>query len=339
MGGLSRRYVKIKEMKEEGKDPIILDAGDFFFSTTNLNQNNLESEEFRAGAILEGYDRIGCDAINIGKYELLNGLSFLKEMSKKTEIPFLSANLRDSRTNELLFQPYKIIKRGELSFGVIGITSLLPDTSTKVIADDYIESGNKYINDLSSKTDVIIMLINTDRKSQKDLAENFENSDFIITSGSTNMTRTNTPQKKDGPYMFSCGKQGKYLMVLEAIIKNDKLPFVNISEHEKKIDNVKKRFDRLQKKDPNKALEDIYKDQANVLKLIDQYRLDLNTSEDAISQAKNTVVFKTIGLNKKITDDPEILAFVNKSLSTCKALKPNVKDSKKTKIDHSGHDH
>ena len=96
-------------MKEE--NPIVLDAGDFFFSTTNLNQNNLESEEFRASAILEGYDRIGCDAINIGKYELLNGLSFLKEMSKKTEIPFLSANLRDSRTNELLFQPYKIIKR------------------------------------------------------------------------------------------------------------------------------------------------------------------------------------------------------------------------------------
>ena len=48
---------------------------------------------------------------------------------------------------------------------------------------------------------------------------------------------------------------------------------------------------------------------------------------------------KNFGLNKKITDDPEILAFVNKSLSTCKALKPNVKDSKKTKIDHSGHDH
>ena len=116
--------------------------------------------------------------------------------------------------------------------------------------------------------------------------------------------------------MFSCGKQGKYLMVLEAIIKNDKLPFVNISEHEKKIDNVKKRFDRLQKKDPNKSLEDIYKDQANVLKLIDQYRLDLKTSEDAISQAKNTVFFKTIGLNKKITDDPETVSYTHLTLPT-----------------------
>ena len=102
---------------------------------------------------------------------------------------------------------------------------------------------------------------------------------------------------------------------------------------------MQKRFERLQKKDPNKTLEDIYKDQANVLKLIDQYRLDLETSEDAISQAKNTIVYQTIGLNKKITDDPEILSFVNKSLSTCKSLKPKVKDLKKTKIDHSGHNH
>ena len=44
------------------------------------------------------------------------------------------------------------------------------------------------------------MLINTDRKSQK-IVENFENSDFIITSGSTNLTRTNAPQRKM-VYMF-----------------------------------------------------------------------------------------------------------------------------------------
>ena len=339
MGGLSRRYVKVMEMKNEGKNPIILDAGDFFFSTTKLNKNNIESEEYRAGAILEGYNRIGCDAINIGKYELLNGLSFLKNMSNMTEIPFLSANLKDSKTKELLFEPYKIIKRGELSFGVIGITSLLPDTSTTIIADDYIQSGNNYINELSGKTDVIIMLVNTDRKSQNELAGVFNNADFIITSGSTNLTRTNATQKDGGPYMFSCGKQGKYLMVIDAEMKDEKLPFINISNHEKKINNVKKRFERLQKKDPNKTLEDIYKDQANILKLIDQYKADLKVSEDAISQAKNTVVYQTIGLNRKISDDPEILSFVNKSLSTCKTLKPAVKDLKDSKIDHSGHNH
>ena len=52
-------------------------------------------------------------------------------------------------------------------------------------------------------------------------------------------------------------------------------------------------------------MEEIYKDQSNVLKLIDQYRIDLKSSEEAIAQAKNTIVYQTLGLNKKITDDPE----------------------------------
>ena len=339
MGGLSRRYVKVQELKSEGKNPIILDAGDLFFSTTNLNKNNIESEEYRADAVLKGFGKIGCDAINVGKYELLNGLSFLKSMSSKTKIPFLSANLRDVNTKKLLFEPYIVLERGDLSFGVIGVTSLLPDTSTVVFADEFIEAGNNYIDMLSDKTDIIIMLINTDRQSQKDLAKNFENADFIVTSGSTNLTRTNAPQSENGPYMFSCGKQGKYLQTIEVKLNDANSPFVNISDHEKKINNVKKRFDRLQKKDPKKKLEEIYKDQSNVLKLIDQYRIDLKSSEEAIAQAKNTIVYQTLGLNKKITDDPEMLSFVNQSLSMCKALKPQVKEPKKTKVDHSGHNH
>ena len=131
------------------------------------------------------------------------------------------------------------MERGDLSFGVIGVTSLLPDTSTVVIADEFIEAGNNYIDMLSDKTDIIIMLINTDRQSQKDLAKNFENADFIVTSGSTNLTRTNAPQSENGPYMFSCGKQGKYLQTIEVKLNDANSPFVNISDHEKKINNVK----------------------------------------------------------------------------------------------------
>ena len=216
---------------------------------------------------------------------------------------------------------------------------MLPDSSTSVVADDFIQAGNAYIDKLSETTDIIILLVNTDRGSQNDLAENFKDADFIVASGSTNLTRTNAPQKDNGPYVFSCGKQGKYLLTLDANINDLRSPFVNISGHQKKIAEVNKRFERLQKKDPNAKLEDIYKDQGNVLKLIEQYRVDLKSSEKAISESKNTIVYKTIGLNKKIADDPEMLAFVNQSLSTCKALKPQVKNIKTSKIDHSGHDH
>ena len=76
----------MNELRDSGVDPLIIDAGDLFFSTASLNSTNKKSELYRAGAILEGYNRVGCDAINVGHYEMLNGLTFLKSMDEKTEI-------------------------------------------------------------------------------------------------------------------------------------------------------------------------------------------------------------------------------------------------------------
>ncbi len=334
-------------MKEVGKDPIILDAGDLLFSTKKLETINKKSEMHRAKSILNGYSKIGCDAINVGHYELLNGLTFLKDITKDIGIPILSANLRYAKSNELIFQPYHIMQKNQMKFGIIGITNLLPDTSKTIIADDFIEAGNLYIDELSNKTDIIVILVNADRSAQSDLPKKFPKADFIITSGSNNMSRANSPQQEGGPYYYSCGKQGKYLLVIEADMNDNKKPFVDVSGHQKKLKDIKKRFKRLQKKDPTKPLEEIYSNQENVLKIIKQYREDLVQSEAAIENAVNTLEFQTIGLNNKIQDDPKMLAFVDRSLKTCKSLKPEIKSKvnnnkngvRAKKMDHSGHNH
>ena len=333
-------------MRDEGIDPLILDAGDLFFSTSKLNPTNIKSEKYRAGAILEGYSRIGCDAINVGHYEVLNGLSFLKQMETENDIPFLSANLRDPVTKSLLFQPYRIVEKGALKVGIIGVSDKLPDTTESIIADDYIEAGNSYIDEVSKEADLVVILVNSDRKTYSQLPEKFANADFIVTSGSTNMTRPNTPQKEGGPYIYSCGKQGKYLSVLTINLSDQTEPIIDVSSHEKNIKSIQRRFKKLQKKDPKKPLEELYANQKNVLKLIEQYRQDLKESEDVIQSAINTVEFQTVALNKKIQDNPEILAFVDESLATCSSLKPkeaktNEKSKSKPKYkgNHVGHDH
>ena len=104
-------------MRDAGIDPLILDAGDLFFSTKNIDAINKNSEIFRANAIMEGFQKAGCDAINVGHYEVLNGLSFLQEMVKKTDIPFISSNLKDSKSGQLhliliLFLKEEISKLG-----------------------------------------------------------------------------------------------------------------------------------------------------------------------------------------------------------------------------------
>jgi len=329
-------------MRDAGINPLILDAGDLFFSTKSIDTMNKNSEIFRANAIIEGFQKVGCDAINVGHYEVLNGLSFLREMEKKTDIPFISSNLIDSKSGELLFNPYIIFERGELKIGVIGATDLIPDTMKTVRSDDFIESCNRFAKELENKVDIIVALVNASRSSQNGLPEKMPNVDFIITSGNTSMSRTNSPQIENGPFMYSCGKQGKYFLTLTLDIKEKGVPFVDVSAEEKKVKSVQKRFDRLQKKDPDKSLEEIYADQENVLNLIKKYREDLKISEKVIASAVNTLQYQTNPLNNKVGDDDELLAFVTSSVETCEALAPKKKPvdrNKNKKNRHKGHDH
>ena len=329
-------------MRDAGINPLILDAGDLLFSTKNIDATNKNSEIFRANAILEGYQKVGCDAINVGHYEVLNGLSFLREMEKTTDIPFISSNLKDSKSGELLFDPYIIFERGELKIGVIGATDLIPDTMKSIQSSDFIESCNRFAKELKDKVDIVVALVNASRSTQNGLPEKMPNVDFIITSGNTSMSRTNSPQKENGPFLYSCGKQGKYFLTLTLDIKEKGVSFVDVSAEEKKVKSVQKRFDRLQKKDPDKKLEEIYADQENVLNLIKKYREDLKISEEVIASAINTLQYQTNPLNNKIGDDAELLAFVTSSVKTCDALAPKKKPANQNKNKnnrHKGHDH
>ena len=153
------------------------------------------------------------------------------------------------------------------------------------------------------------------------------------------MTRKNSPQKENGPYVYSFGKQGKYLSVLNTDIKNSNEKLVDVSSHQNKIKSINKRFERLQKKDPEKPLEEIYSNQANVLKLIEQYRQDLGKAEASIKDAVNTLEFETIALSKAVKDDKDVLAFVDQSLATCNRLDKSVKENKDASHSHKGHNH
>ena len=330
-------------MRADGVDPLILDAGDIFFSTSKLNDKNIKSEIHRAKSIINGYEDIGCNAINVGHYEVLNGLNFLNSITNETEIPFISANLRYAKSKDLIFQPYMLFKKDGLKIGVVGVTSKLPDTSETIVADDYIDAGNKYIDPLSKDVDIIVLLVNCTRSEQASLNKNFPNADFIITSGSTNMTRSNNSQASEGPLVFSCGKQGKYLITAELALKDKNEMFVDITAEEKKINQIRKRFERLQKKDPNKSLEELYADQSNVLKLIDGYRKDEADSKKLIEKAVNKLKYNTLALNRKVGDDTKMLKFVNSAVATCEILNPQEKNKKiskgeKSSLGHSSHD-
>jgi len=271
--------------------------------------------------MLAAYEKIGCDGLNIGKYELLAGLGYLKSMRKKyAGIDFISANLRDKETNEHIFSPYKIIKKDNLNIGVIGLTNMVPDSMKSIIVVDYVKAGNDYIKKIESKVDIIVMLINAERNMQASLVSNFKNADFIFTSGSTHKTNPSTPQSSEGPFLYANGKQGKYLTVIDLEMNDNTSSIIDVSSNEQKVRQVTNRIKRLQKKEPGKKLEEIYAGQQNILNMVKRYRQELEEAESILKSANNKMRYSSFALNKKVKDDPAILAMVDSAIETCSTL-------------------
>ena len=321
LGGLPRRYTKINEMRDNGESLIVLDAGDMFYSTNKINNNNIKSEKHRCLTMLQAYNKIGYDGINIGNYELLTGIKYLIDLQNKyPSLSFLSANIKSKSTNEFIFNPYKIVKRGSLDIGVIGVTNMVPDTMNTIKVDDYIKAGNDQINKIKDKVDIVVMLVNSDRSTHNSLPDKFKNADYIFLSGSTNRTSSSTIQKNGGPFMYSNGKQGKHLTIIDLELNDSSSEIIDVSTFEGKIKQLNNRLKRLQKKDPNKELEDIYANQEKILNMIKQYRKELVSADSSLNKAVNKTKFTSFALNRKIKDDPELLTLVNSAIETCNSL-------------------
>ena len=308
-------------MRQEGNDPLILDAGDLFFTTPDLHDSNRVSEKYRASVILMGYEQIGCDAINVGQYEFGGGEEFLLETAGTTQIPFISANLINTQTNQLLFNPYIIIEREGLKIAVIGLTNLLPKTIKNIRADDYITAGKSMIKKVKDKVDIIVMLVNANRTDQKTLTTEFKEANLIFTSGSTSLTRPMMNQPEKGPYLFSTGRESRYINVTDISLKNKTDPIINISFLEASQQYNQRKLDRLQDTFPDQTLEDAYKGQGNILSLIEKSRTSIIQADVQLKEAVNTLIFKNVALDSKIIDDQEVLEFVSTSLATCNQLK------------------
>ena len=299
---------------------MILDAGDAFFASAVLANRNAEGDKLQAKGLLQGYETIGCDALNVGGFDLASGKDFLISLAEGSSIPFISANLTDMENN-LLFPPFTIVENNGFKVGVTGVSDLVPEHVKDVQKRPYVEAANQVIAELRSKVDFIVLLANVHRKHVKGIAHQIPDADYIFISRDTQRTRPEIKQEEGGPYVYSSGNQGKYLTVVEIALNDPSQPIMNISAAKGKISSISKRLKKLQEKDPDRTIEEIYADKPNVLKLATDYREQLVKYESIMANAINTTKFQSIPLSKSVGEDSELLAFVDETLATCSALR------------------
>ena len=290
------------------------------FNSSVLVDVQLEADKLRAQTVIKGYEKIGCDVVNVGGFDMAAGIDYLQLIVDSTEIPFISANIIDSKTKQHLFPPHHIIENAGISIGVIGLTNLIPSHVRTVKLEDFISVGKAQIAELRKKVDIVVVLANVNRDKNKLMNEEFIDADYVFLSRNPMRTRSGTEQPLNGPFTYGSNIQGKYLAQIDINLTEIDSPLVDVSSLHTQMDNIDKRLQRFQNKDPKKSLEDIYADQPRIIKLIGELRQNRESFEKNLKLAKNTSLYKSVSLSRKIDDDQVMLTYVTDVLQQCEVL-------------------
>ena len=237
-----------KNITEKIKNILLLDAGGFSAGLGSLNKIKTEY-------LLKGFMMMNYRAVNLGYRDFLHGSSFIEEMQKKHDVPFISSNIYNSDTDQPLAKQYKIetIKDNgrEIRIGILGVesknSSLIPahrrQGGALLEARDPVETVKAVINQIKDNVDIFICLAHMRLQSAKTLATAVPELDVIILG---NDFRNQETVVNDGKTrIFSAGRQGKYVGDLNLDLDENK----NIVTHK----HVTVALDEKIKSDPKYA--------------------------------------------------------------------------------------
>ncbi len=185
-GGVIKRALLIESYRKQYKNVLLLDAGDIFQGTPFFNFYGGELE-------MKLMTKMGYDAATLGNHDFDGGINGLIKAKEFGEFDFINSNYIFENELTSIVKPFKIIKKGKLKIGILGIGIELeglvdPKLCKGVIYTDPISNANKTARLLKEKyhCDYVICLshlglkYDSDKVSDLLLAEKSKNIDLII---------------------------------------------------------------------------------------------------------------------------------------------------------------
>ena len=120
LGGYAVMAGYCRDVREECSGAVLLlDNGDTFHGTYPVLQS-------RGAAIVPLLDAFGFDAMT-AHWDFAWGPQHLKDLVSRLSYPLLAINCFDKETGELTFPPTRVVERGGLRIGIIGIAATIVD--------------------------------------------------------------------------------------------------------------------------------------------------------------------------------------------------------------------
>lgn len=191
---------------------MVVDVGDFF-------GNRVPADEKTKSKVVVDYMRtVKYDVVTIGEADLNYGLNFLLEQVKQGRLNVVCANLYRSVDSTLVFKPYDIKKVAGVRIGFIGVMDHDPrrvgvfQEIEKLYVRNYVEAIRKYLDEVRSKSDIVIALAHIGLANARDLAKEVPELDVIIVGHGADQTAI--PQKEGNTIIMKAGSKSSSIATL-----------------------------------------------------------------------------------------------------------------------------
>jgi 2',3'-cyclic-nucleotide 2'-phosphodiesterase (5'-nucleotidase family) len=193
---VARRATVIKAARAQGGSLLLLDAGNSLVATLREAGSREPAERTHGQTSVEILNRLGYDAVALGAKDLLLSKEELQKRIGEAEgFSFLSANLRDRASGQLLAAPYLIKELAGHRVGLLGITGPIPEGSATYATDPSLETAREHVRILRPQADLVILLSNAGLEENKLIAEQVPGIDLIISGGG--QTRSAEPWRSE----------------------------------------------------------------------------------------------------------------------------------------------
>jgi hypothetical protein len=164
-------------------------AGDILEFNTNPGALAEQEAKLNAEYQIQGFGLLHYDAIGLGEKDLAFGREYLRAAQQEHGLNFVSTNAVDDASGELLFAPYRVVEKGGKKVGFLAVVSperhVVAPVEEALAADgirllDPSESVRQYLPELSSKTDVVVLLAHTGIETAEFLAEDLDVDAVIV---------------------------------------------------------------------------------------------------------------------------------------------------------------
>ena len=208
LGSIEKRSLYIQDFINANPRTVVLDAGDFFTMSQKLLKDSL---------VCEAYATIPYDGILLGDQELTRDEKFLNTVLPKLESSIILSNLESP--NLSFIRKYKVIKRGGLSVGIIGVLGgnamkyYPKDIRDSIILTDPVSTVNEIVKRIRPRTDLIILLSHQGFEQDQVLAKSIKGVNIIL--GAHSQTVPKEPTIVNDILISQAGREGYYVGLIE----------------------------------------------------------------------------------------------------------------------------